>query len=81
MRSMDANRKRNRRRHLREVGQRLSTYRQEEGLTRSGLATELCVSPSTIRRWEAGESAPDAAQILTLSMLLGVTAGHLLGDA
>ena len=79
MSSMEATRQRNRRRHLRESGAIIATHRVAENLTRRELASELHVSTSTIRRWETGQSSPYAAQIVTLSILLGVTPSTILG--
>ena len=76
---MDAARASQRAGHLREIGRRLAAARIDEKLTQAELARELNVSASTVTRWEAGGSCPDAAQLVTISAIVGRPVHHLLG--
>ena len=76
---MDAARASQRAGHLREIGRRLAAARIDEKLTQAELGRELNVSASTVTRWEAGGSCPDAAQLVTLSAIVGRPVHHLLG--
>ncbi len=65
----------------------LRALRQASGITRAGWAARLGYSPSTVQRWERGDSAPDAvaeAALLTLlrqeGLLRRYTAGPLRGQ-
>ncbi len=52
--------------------------RTEKGLTQEKLAERLGISGKTVSKWETGGSAPDAAQIVQLAGLFGVTTDELL---
>ena len=50
----------------------LRTAREKAGMTREQLAERFaCLSPSTIKRWEYGEVAPDSADVARLGDLVG----------
>ena len=48
-------------------------HRKRAGLTQIELAEKLGVSIATLRRWEAGETAPTGTRIMEISSLLGIT--------
>lgn len=52
--------------------------RTDKGLTQEKLAERLGISGKTVSKWETGGSAPDAAQIVQLAGLFGVTTDELL---
>ena len=78
-RRMDAARASQRAGRLREIGRRLAAARIDEKLTQAELASEVNVSASTVARWETGGSCPDAAQLVTISAIVGRPVHHLLG--
>jgi transcriptional regulator with XRE-family HTH domain len=61
--------------HKRE---RLRRVRRSAGLSQEDLAHRLGVATSTVWRWEAGETEPDAWQQPRLAKLLGVTRAELV---
>jgi len=65
--------------NLSELGQRIRMRREKCGLTQQCLAGALQVSPQAVSKWERGENAPDIAQFVPLSKLLGVSVDWLLG--
>ena len=62
------------------LGERIKEFRHMEGLSQEGLAEKLNVSRQAISRWEGTTAQPDAANILQLSKLFGVTTDYLLND-
>ena len=52
--------------------------RKKAGLTQIELADKLGVSIATLRRWEAGETAPTGTRIVEISRLLGVTPENMI---
>ena len=54
--------------------------RKTAGLSQEQLSEKLNVSRQAVSRWEMGAAMPDAANILQLSRLFGVTADYLLND-
>ena len=54
--------------------------RRQAGLSQEELAEKLDVSRQAISRWEMGIAIPDAANLLQLSGLFGVTVDYLLKD-
>ena len=48
-------------------------FRKNAGITQIELAKEIGISIATLRRWEAGETAPTGANIPALANILGVT--------
>lgn len=55
--------------------------RKANGWSQETLAEKLNVSRQAISRWEGATAQPDAANILQLSKLFGVTTDYLLNDA
>lgn len=56
----------------------LRYLREKKGLSQKQLGAKMCVSHSTIARWENGTRLPDAAMILRLSKFLGTDANMLM---
>lgn len=60
------------------VGARIAARRREMGLSQSGLARRMCVSPQAVSKWERGLSLPDIVFIDELALALGITIDELL---
>lgn len=56
----------------------LAELRKEKGLTQQEVAERLFVTNKAVSKWERGLSIPDAALLLPLAELLGVTVTELL---
>ena len=54
--------------------------RKSNGWSQEDLAEKLNISRQAISRWESATAQPDAANILHLSRLFGVTTDYLLND-
>ncbi|MBQ7594754.1 MAG: helix-turn-helix domain-containing protein [Synergistaceae bacterium] len=52
--------------------------RKRAGLTQIELAEKLGVSIATLRRWEAGETAPTGTRIIELANLLGISPDDII---
>ncbi len=63
------------------LGSKLKLYRKRAGYNQIEFAKETGISVATIRRWENGESYPDAAKIVRLAKALGVKPEDLLSDS
>lgn len=50
----------------------LKQLRSEAGLTQKDVATQIGVSHDTIKRWETGETYPNAPQAIKLAGIYGV---------
>ena len=50
----------------------IRTLRKRAGITQIDLANQLGISIATLRRWEAGETAPTGLKIPELAKILGV---------
>ena len=50
-----------------------------KGITQENAATILGVSPSTLSKWENGETEPTASQLYKMSVVYGVSADKLIG--
>lgn len=59
----------------------LRAARQDQGLAQAQLAAILSVSVRTVRRWEAGDSMPNAAQFGALRVVLHLHVTTWLSDA
>lgn len=55
-------------------------HRKQAGLTQIELAEKLGVSIATLRRWEAGETAPTGTRIVEIAALLGISPDRLISD-
>lgn len=60
------------------IGRFIAERRKEQGLTQSQLAERLNVTDKAISKWETGRGLPDAASMLPLCKLLGITVNDLL---
>lgn len=60
--------------------EKILTLRKAEGMSQEDLAEKLNVSRQAVSRWEVGSAMPDAANLLQLSKLFGVTTDYLLND-
>ena len=56
-------------------------HRKHAGLTQIEFAEKLGVSIATLRRWEAGETAPTGTRIMEIASLLGISADELISDS
>lgn len=63
------------------LAQRLRAAREAiyPEVTQRSIAKHFDVNPSTVNLWEAGKTEPDAASLVELSRLYGVTTDWLLG--
>ncbi|MCR5693873.1 MAG: helix-turn-helix transcriptional regulator [Clostridia bacterium] len=60
------------------VGESITKYRKEDGLTQKQLAERLYVSPDLVSKWERGDRRPDYAAVLKMSELFGVDPDSLI---
>ena len=58
----------------------IRVHRKQAGLTQIELAEKLGVSIATLRRWEAGETAPTGTRIIEIASLLGISPDGLISD-
>ena len=63
-----------------KLSDKIIKLRKVNGWSQENLAERLNVSRQTISRWEGATAQPDAANILQLSKLFGVTTDYLLND-
>lgn len=54
------------------ISSNIRQLRKKAGYTQIELAEKLEVSIATLRRWEAGETAPNGTRIIELAEILGV---------
>ena len=54
--------------------------RKKAGLTQIELAEKLGISIATLRRWEAGETAPTGTRIIELANLLGTSPDEIISQ-
>lgn len=62
------------------LGERISEYRQNNGMTQEELAIKLGVTPQAVSKWERGQSYPDVWLLKDICMVLGCSADSLLGN-
>lgn len=62
-----------------ELGNRISLYRQNAGMTQEELADKLGVTPQAVSKWERGVSLPDVTLLAQLCHILHCSADSLLG--
>ena len=48
------------------VGESISKFRKELGMTQQQLADRLCISPDLVSKWECGNRRPDYSAVLQL---------------
>ena len=63
-----------------KLSEKIVELRKSNGMSQEVLAEKLNVSRQAISRWENETAMPDAANILQLSKLFGVTADYLLNE-
>lgn len=63
-----------------ELSDKIAGLRKSLGMSQQNLAEKLNISRQAVSRWEMGSAMPDAANILQLSKLFGVTTDYLLND-
>lgn len=63
-----------------KLSEKILLLRKRQGLSQEALAEQLHVSRQAVSRWEMGTALPDAANLLQLSGLFGVTADYLLRE-
>ena len=63
-----------------KLAEKIVYLRKQKGLSQEELAGKLQVSRQAVSRWENGSAQPDAANILQLSKLFGVSADYLLNE-
>ena len=63
-----------------KLSDKIIRLRKSNGWSQEDLAEKLNVSRQAISRWEGATAQPDAANILQLSKLFGVTTDYLLND-
>ncbi len=61
------------------LNEKIVELRKAQALSQEELAEKLNVSRQAVSRWETGTAMPDAANLLQLSRLFGVTTDYLLG--
>ena len=62
------------------LGENIRNFRRLCGLTQSALAEKLYLTAQNVSKWETGKSLPDAALMLELCEILGITVNDLLRD-
>ncbi len=62
------------------IGSKITSARQQCGMTQSELADKMCVTRQTVSRWEAGTAFPDVEKVAHIAKLLGVSCDYLLDD-
>ena len=60
------------------IGNFISACRKEKGLTQAQLAEKLNITNRAVSKWETGKSIPDAAIMLDLCKILGISVNELL---
>lgn len=55
------------------LGDRIRFYREAQGLSKTGLASQVEVDPSEITRWESGERTPNRFHLLHIAQILKVS--------
>ena len=62
------------------IGEQISKYRIEAGLTQEKLAERLYVAPQSVSNWESGKNDPDLNKVLDLARELNTSVGKLLEE-
>ena len=63
-----------------KLSEKIISLRKSNGMSQQDLAEQLNISRQAVSRWESESAMPDAANILNLSRLFGVTTDYLLND-
>lgn len=61
-----------------KIGKFITECRKAKGYTQASLAEELHITNRAVSKWETGRSLPDAAIMIELCKLLGITVTELL---
>lgn len=61
-----------------KIGKFIADCRKVKGYTQASLAEELHITNRAVSKWETGRSLPDAAIMIELCKLLGITVTELL---
>ena len=61
-----------------QIGEFIAECRKAKGYTQASLAEQLHITNRAVSKWENGHSLPDAAIMLDLCKLLGITVTELL---
>lgn len=65
---------------MKTIGQNISHYRKQKGITQEQLA-EICnVSPQAVSKWENDVSCPDITLLKPLARVFGISVDKLLDD-
>lgn len=64
---------------VRQIGENISRFRQNQNMTQEEFASRLGVTPQAVSKWERGASLPDTALLPGICTLLKVRADVLLG--
>jgi len=62
-----------------KLPERLQELRKEKNITRNQLMLKLRLGAETVRRWEDGETIPNAEYIFMLCEFFGCSADYLIG--
>ena len=60
------------------LGARIAALRRQAGLSQTGLARQLKISPSAVGMYEQGRREPSLQTVIALAELFGVTTDYLL---
>ena len=60
------------------IGNRISKYRKDKGMTQEELAAKLGVSSQAVSKWENDASCPDISLLPQLCRILGISTDELL---
>lgn len=60
------------------IGNRISKYRKDRGMTQEELAAKLGVSSQAVSKWENDASCPDISLLPQLCRILGISTDELL---
>lgn len=61
-----------------KTGKFISSLRKERGLTQAVLAEKLGITDRAVSKWETGKCLPDAAIMVELCEILGISVNELL---
>jgi len=61
------------------VGERIKEQRIKKGFSQEKVAELIGISRQAVTKWEAGQSVPSMANLMTLAELFGVSLGELTG--
>ncbi len=66
--------------NMTDVGQRISVFRKNAGLTQMELANKLGISYQAVSNWERGISMPDISNLSALAEILSVSVDEIIND-